>query len=100
PFRYLHDCSDCFRLERQLPGGSLTHWDSTAFARRTLNLGQVFGFEKTQLLAPEYPVRDLLGNPRFIDFALKTAQHKIAFEVDGPSHYGGFNYSVFTYEDD
>lgn len=61
---------------------------------------QVFGFEKTQLLAPEYPIRDLLGNSRFIDFALKTAKHKIAFEVDGPSHYGGFNYSVSTYEDD
>jgi len=25
PFRYLRDCSDCFRLER-LPGGACTHW--------------------------------------------------------------------------
>src|SRR5215210_5836272 len=25
PFRYLHDCSGCFRLER-LPGGTYTHW--------------------------------------------------------------------------
>src|SRR6202020_1621199 len=25
PFRYLHDCSGCFRLER-LPGGACTHW--------------------------------------------------------------------------
>jgi hypothetical protein len=25
PFRYLHDCSGCFRLER-LPGGICTHW--------------------------------------------------------------------------
>src|SRR5215475_14887855 len=24
-FRYLHDCSDCFRLERS-PGGTCTHW--------------------------------------------------------------------------
>ena len=23
--RYLHNCSDCYRPERQLPGGSLTH---------------------------------------------------------------------------
>ena len=23
--RYLHTCSDCYRLERQLPGGNLTH---------------------------------------------------------------------------
>ena len=25
PFRYLHSCSGCFRLER-LPGGVCTHW--------------------------------------------------------------------------
>src|SRR2546430_6393930 len=25
PFRCLHDCSGCFRLER-LPGGTCTHW--------------------------------------------------------------------------
>src|ERR1700694_4506613 len=25
PLRYLHDCSDCFRLER-LPGGACTYW--------------------------------------------------------------------------
>lgn len=61
---------------------------------------QVFGFEKTQLLTPEYPVQDFLGNSRFIDFALKTPQRKIAFEVDGPSHYGGLDYSVCSYEDD
>ena len=35
PFRYLHSCSGCFRLER-LPGGTFTHWESAAFARRTL----------------------------------------------------------------
>ena len=27
PFRYLHSCSGCFRLER-LPGGTCTHWES------------------------------------------------------------------------
>jgi hypothetical protein len=26
PFRHLHDCSDCYRLERKLPGGSVSHW--------------------------------------------------------------------------
>jgi hypothetical protein len=26
PFRYLHDCSDCYRLERQLPGGTDPRW--------------------------------------------------------------------------
>ena len=41
-------CSGCFRLER-LPGGTFTHWESAAFARRTLKAdiqvfrGNVFG---------------------------------------------------------
>jgi hypothetical protein len=26
PLRYLHDCSDCYRLERQLPDGSDSRW--------------------------------------------------------------------------
>src|ERR1019366_6123333 len=39
PLRYLHDCSDCFRLER-LPGGVRTHWKAPplhgAHPQRTL----------------------------------------------------------------
>ena len=34
PFRCLHNCSGCFRLER-LPGGAFTHWENAAFSRRT-----------------------------------------------------------------
>ena len=34
PFRYLHDCSDCFRLER-MAGWGLHPLESAAFARRT-----------------------------------------------------------------
>ncbi len=34
PFRYLLDCSGCFRLER-LPGGACTHWKNAAFSRCT-----------------------------------------------------------------
>src|SRR3954453_23898694 len=34
PFRYLHDCSDCFRLER-CAGWALHPLESAAFARRT-----------------------------------------------------------------
>src|SRR5580700_2530100 len=30
PFRHLHDCSGCFRLER-LPGGPRTHWKTPPF---------------------------------------------------------------------
>jgi hypothetical protein len=40
PLRYLHDCSDCFRLER-LPGGACTRWKALpchgAHPFRTLN---------------------------------------------------------------
>ena len=47
---------------------------------------QVFGIEKTRLLAPELPFLDIDGTARFIDFALRAADRKIAFEVDGPTH--------------
>jgi len=33
-FRYLHDCSDCFRLER-IAGWALHPLESAAFSRRT-----------------------------------------------------------------
>jgi hypothetical protein len=35
PLRYLHDCSDYFRLEQYRRVGFCTHWKSAAFARRT-----------------------------------------------------------------
>src|SRR6516165_6053151 len=34
PFRYLHDCSNCFRLER-IAGWALHPLESAAFSRRT-----------------------------------------------------------------
>src|ERR1700758_5638939 len=34
PFRYLHDCSDCFQLER-IAGWGLHPLESAAFSRRT-----------------------------------------------------------------
>jgi hypothetical protein len=61
---------------------------------------QVFGIEKTQLLAPEYPVEDIDGATRFIDFALKSAGHLIAFEIDGPSHYAPPDFDLDKFEDD
>jgi hypothetical protein len=35
PFRFLHDCSDYFRLERLLPGWDSHPLEDRAFARRT-----------------------------------------------------------------
>jgi hypothetical protein len=48
---------------------------------------EVFGLAKAQMLAHEFPYRDFLGNTRFIDYALKTTDNQIAFEIDGPDHY-------------
>src|SRR6202048_5622212 len=51
PLRYLHDCSDCFRLER-LPDGICTHWKAPplhgahperTFGRHLLSSGKVLG---------------------------------------------------------
>jgi hypothetical protein len=48
---------------------------------------ELFGLEKAQMLAHEFPYRDFLGNTRFVDYALKTTDSQIAFEIDGPDHY-------------
>ena len=40
--RYLHRCSDCYRLERQLPGGIRTRWKTAPF-HGAHKLGLAFG---------------------------------------------------------
>jgi hypothetical protein len=49
PFRYLHSCSGCFRLER-LPGGALHPLESAAFPRRTPEADIVSTSESCRLL--------------------------------------------------
>ena len=44
---------------------------------------QVFGLEKVQLLVHEYAIEDIYGAGRSIDYALRSADEKIAFEIDG-----------------
>lgn len=66
---------------------------------------EVFGLEKAQMLVHEFPYRDFLGNPRFIDYALKTADSQVAFEIDGPDHYNsglhqGLGAFLAKFEDD
>src|ERR1700733_15289164 len=61
---------------------------------------QVFGVEKTQRLAPEFEYTDFDENRRFIDFALKTVEGRITFEIDGPHHYHPDKITVAQYEDD
>src|SRR5712664_3661797 len=52
PLRYLHDCSDCFRLER-LPDGICTHWKAPplhgAHPTRTLPPARVASRDQGEL---------------------------------------------------
>jgi superfamily II DNA or RNA helicase len=61
---------------------------------------QVFGVENTQLLAPQYPCDDIYGSTRYIDFALRTLEEKVAFEIDGLSWHVPAPEAVRKYEDD
>jgi superfamily II DNA or RNA helicase len=61
---------------------------------------QAFGLEKTLLLVPQYPVRDIYEGNRFIDYALRTRDQRIAFEVDGLTWHVPDATSVSKYEDD
>jgi len=44
---------------------------------------ETLGFERTQLLIPQYSILDIYGNRRFIDFAFLSQLNKYAFEIDG-----------------
>lgn len=61
---------------------------------------ELFGPEKAHLLAPEFAVLDIDGGARFIDFALRAGGKKIAFEIDGPTHYQPPAFDRTKYEDD
>jgi superfamily II DNA or RNA helicase len=60
---------------------------------------QVFGLENTLLLVPQCPIKDIYDRSRFVDYALRTREHKIAFEVDGPQHLPDAA-ALAGYEDD
>jgi superfamily II DNA or RNA helicase len=61
---------------------------------------QVFGLEKVQLLAHEYLVEDIYGAGRSIDYALRAADEKIAFEIDGLTWHLPGAIPVAKFEDD
>mgnify|MGYP002620816801 FL=1 len=48
---------------------------------------QTFGPEKANNLFVQYPFVDILGNHRYIDFALETQDVKIAIEIDGETYH-------------
>jgi superfamily II DNA or RNA helicase len=61
---------------------------------------EVFGLEKVQLLVPQYPVDDIDGVSRFIDFALRTTEEKVAFEIDGLAFHVPDPEAIAKYEGD
>jgi superfamily II DNA or RNA helicase/very-short-patch-repair endonuclease len=61
---------------------------------------QVFGLENTRLLTPQYPVEDIYGSTRFIDFALRTTDERVAFEIDGLTWHVPDPQAISRYEDD
>jgi superfamily II DNA or RNA helicase len=61
---------------------------------------QVFGIEKTPLLTPQFPVEDIYGGSRLIDFALRTLDERVAFEIDGLTWHVPSSEQIAKYEDD
>lgn len=61
---------------------------------------QVFGLENVQLLAHEFPVEDIYGGGRSIDYALRTADERVAFEIDGLTWHLPGAIPIEKFEDD
>src|SRR4051812_17658632 len=64
PFRYLHDCSDCFRLER-IAGWDLHPLESAAFARRTPKPVIANSNSARHLRPPRRKSKDAFAMPRW-----------------------------------
>ena len=60
---------------------------------------QVFGVENVRLLTPEFAVEDIYGGCRFIDFALRTVDERVAFEIDGLTWHVPDAERIAEYED-
>ncbi len=61
---------------------------------------QVFGVENCRLLIPQFPVEDIYGGSRYIDFALRTFDEHVAFEIDGLIWHVPDAERIAKYEDD
>ena len=61
---------------------------------------QVFGLEKVQLLSPEHAVKDIYGSSRYVDFALRTPEYSVAFEIDGLTWHHPSAVTIDKFEDD
>lgn len=61
---------------------------------------ETFGAEKGEYVYLQYPIVDIYGNHRFIDFALNFPDGKVAIEVDGNSWHQPGKVSEQKYHDD
>jgi len=59
-----------------------------------------FGLDRVQYLINEYPFRDIYGENRYIDYALKTPLERFAIEIDGEQWHNPALVSVDKYLDD
>jgi len=60
----------------------------------------VYGPEKGQYVYLQYPVNDIYGRHRTIDFAINSNLGKVAFEIDGTTWHDPSKISSEKYEDD
>jgi len=60
----------------------------------------VFGAEKGEFVYLQHPFVDIYGNHRTIDFAIKTSDDRIAFEIDGETWHNPEKVSQDKYTDD
>jgi superfamily II DNA or RNA helicase len=61
---------------------------------------QVVGLGKVQMLVHDFPVEDIYGAGRFIDYALRTPDGRVAFEIDGLTWHLPSVIPIEKYEDD
>src|ERR1700722_13621848 len=61
---------------------------------------QVFGLESTQFLSFQHPFEDIYGGNREIDYAIRTLDEKVAFEIDGLTWHVPDAERISKYEDD
>lgn len=61
---------------------------------------EAFGPDKADSLYIQYPFVDIYGNHRYIDFALESADMKVAIEIDGETYHNPKKISDNKYYDD
>ena len=77
-----------------------SHGNSGAEDRFINLFCETFGAEKGEYVYLQYPIVDIYGNHRFIDFALNFPDGKVAIEVDGNTWHEPGKVSEQKYHDD